>query len=213
MEGIGVKNFWVRGIVIGLIFINFFILFGCSNERELNALRAPKTQDEENNKNAPYENFIKRYYEGETTKDEGYLKKFFVNPEAADIKSIKQKFLSFGIGKIDYTGIYNVKTKGRLAIMVSTFNALFKDIKKSRPDIEIVILINSNNSWYFLNDNSGLNEEEVNWLNSETDAENKFIVENKKIQSKLKANKQFDEENRDYMDKSREKFLQQQNNK
>lgn len=201
------KNIWGKCILISLIIINIFILGGCENKKIISE-KAPKTTAQKYDD--AFEGFIKNYYNSEISSDENYLKQFFINPNVADIQLVKKKFLIFNIEKIKFQGVYNIKKSGRIAIMVSTFDALFKNINNPRPDVEILVLINKNKSWYFLNDDDVLKPDEAEWVNEQRKIESKFIVTDKKMQNILQTNKKFDQDNRTYMEACQEKFLQQQ---
>nr|WP_207717263.1 hypothetical protein [Clostridium acetobutylicum] len=181
------------------------MLFGCNNkDKNQNSKRKV---GKENSIKPEEKKFINEYYSDEVSGDSKGLSKFYSNPESSNTLAIKKKLENFGITKINLIGIYNVNSKNRLKIMVSAFNAYFKGISKPRPDIEIVTLINKDNSWYFLNDESILNDNEQQWLEDEKEKQRKFIVSNKKIQDILKLNKTFDDENLGYMRACQQKFL------
>lgn len=201
------KNIWGKCILILLIIINIFILGGCDNKKVISE-KAPKTTAQKYDD--AFEGFIKNYYNSEISSDENYLKQFFINPNVADIQLVKKKFLIFNIEKVKFQGVYNIKKSGRIAVMVSTFDALFKSINNPRPDVEILVLINKNKSWYFLNDDDVLKPDEAEWVNEQRKIESKFIVTDKKMQNILQTNKKFDEDNRTYMEACQQKFLQQQ---
>lgn len=204
-KGIKVKSFWVKCTAVITILIVIFSFTGCSNRQKGEALKKTQTQAEKDK--SELQDFVKAYYEGEITKDEGYLKSFFINPGIADIQAIKNKFNVFNIEKIKFNGIYNVKKNGRLAAMTGSYNAYFKNISNPRPDVEIIVLVNKNNKWYFLNDDSSLNEKELMWENTQKQIQNKFIVSDKNMNKILEENKAFDEANHDYMEQCKNKFL------
>lgn len=191
------KSFWFRFIVICLIFLNIFVLFGCSKENKNKINKEDSIKPKE---------FISNYYNSEVSKDKIYLSKFYNNPNKSNTEDMKKKLKDFGIVKMQLINVYNIKSKDRLKIMISAFNVYFKNIKKPRPDIEIITLIYKNNSWYFLNDASVITDEEYEWLQNEKGSQGRFIVKNKKIQDILKNNTEFDNENRDYMEMCEQKF-------
>lgn len=200
-----VKSFWIRCIVVMTLLIIVFSFTGCNNIQKNKSNKVVQTQLEKDK--LEIQKFVSMYYESEVPKDEGYLKDFFINPNIADIHTIKSKFRAFNMEKIKFNGIYNVKKNGRLAAMTGSFNAYFKNISTPRPDLEIIILVKKNNKWYFLNDDSNLNESELMWENNQKQIQNKFIVSDKNMNKILEANKAFDEANADYMNECKKKLL------
>ncbi|MFL0249084.1 hypothetical protein ACJDT4_01505 [Clostridium neuense] len=205
------KSFWVKCTVVIIALTMVFSFGGCSKGQNDKGAKVAQTQLEKDK--LEIQQFVKEYYESEIPKDEEYLKGFFVNPSIADIQTIKKKFSVFSIEKIKFNGVYNVKKEGRLAAMTGSFNAYFKSISTPRPDVEIVILIKKNNKWYFLNDDSSLNENELMWENNQKRIQNKFIVSSKNMNKILETNKSFDEANKDYMNQCKNKFLGSQGDK
>lgn len=200
-----VKSFWIKCSAVMIILISVFSFAGCNNIQKNKSTKVVETQLEKDK--SEIQNFVSMYYEGEVPKDEGYLKSFFINPNIADIQVIKNKFKVFGIEKIKFNGIYNIKENGKLAAMVGSFNAYFKSISDPRPDVEVIILIKKNNKWYFLNDDSSLNENELAWENDQRRIQGKFIVNDKRMNKILETNKAFDEANAEYMDECKKKLL------
>lgn len=200
-----VKSFWIRCIVVMTVFIIVFSFTGCKNIQKNKGTKVVQTQLEKDK--SQIQSFISMYYESEVPKDGEYLKDFFINHNIADIQSIKNKFKIFNMEKIKFNGIYNMKRNGRLAAMTGSFNAYFKNISTPRPDLEIVILIKKNNKWYFLNDDSNLNESELMWENNQKQIQSKFIVSDKNMNKILEANKAFDEANTNYMNECKKKLL------
>lgn len=211
MEGYKVKGFWVKCTTAIIILAIVFSFEGCSKEQKDKGAKVTQTQFEKDK--SEIQQFVKGYYESEIPKDEGYLKAFFINPNIADIQTIKKKFSVFNIEKVKFNGVYNINKSGRVAAMTGSFNAYFKNISSPRPDVEIVILIKKNNKWYFLNDDSILNEDELMWENKQKQIQNKFIVSNKGMNKILEANKSFDETNKNYMDECKNKFFSSQEGK
>lgn len=206
------KSFWVKcTVVIITVFILIFSFSGCSNKQKGNVIKKAQTQAEKDK--LEIQDFVKEYYESEIPKDEESLKAFFINPNIADIKAIKSKFQVFNIEKIKFNGIYNIQKVGKLAAMTGSYNAYFKNIPDPRPDVEIVLLINKNDKWYFLNDDSNLSENELMWENAQKQNQNKFIVSDKNMNKILETNKVFDEKNKDYMEQCKKNFLNIQNGK
>lgn len=206
------KSFWVKcTAVIVTVFILSFSFSGCNNKQKGEVLKTTQTQAEKDN--LEIQDFVKEYYESEIPKDEESLKAFFINPNIADIQAIKNKFQVFNIEKIKFNGVYNIKKDGKLAAMTGSYNAYFKNIPNSRPDVEIVLLVNRNGKWYFLNDDSSLNEKELVWENDQKQIQNKFIVSDKNMNKILETNKVFDEKNKDYMEQCKKNFLNSQNGK
>lgn len=206
------KSFWVKCIVVIItVFIGVFSFSGCSKKQKSEVFKTTQTQVEKDK--LEIQDFVKEYYESEIPKDEESLKSFFINPNIADIQTIKSKFQVFNIEKIKFNGIYNIKRDGRLAAMTGSYNAYFKNIPDPRPDVEIVLLVNKNNKWYFLNDDSTLNEKELMWENTQRQIQNKFIVSDKNMNKILEKNKVFDETNKDYMEQCKKSFLNGQNGK
>lgn len=206
------KSFWVKcTAVIITVFILIFSFSGCSNKQKGEVLKTTQTQEEKDK--LEIQDFVKEYYESEIPKDEENLKEFFINPNIADIQVIKNKFQIFNIEKIKFNGIYNIKKVGKLAAMTGSYNAYFKNIPDPRPDVEIVLLVNKNDKWYFLNDDSSLTENELVWENAQKQIQNKFIVSDKNMNKILETNKVFDEKNRDYMEQCKKNFLNSQGGK
>ncbi|MCD2346308.1 hypothetical protein LQK79_06385 [Clostridium guangxiense] len=205
------KGFWIKFIAIVTAWSIIFSFSGCSKRQKSKSVGAAQTQLEK--QKLEIKSFVKQYYESEVPKDEKYLKDFFINPNIADIQFMKNKLKIFNIEKIKFNGIYNIKSSGRLAAMTGSFNAYFKNIPSSRPDVEIVMLIKKNNKWYFLNDDSMLNETELMWENNQKQIQNKFIVNDKNMNKILETNKIFDEANKGYMDQCKEKFVSSQSGK
>lgn len=206
------KSFWVKcTAVVITVFIIIFSFSGCSNKQKGKVLKTTQTQEEKDK--LGIQDFVKEYYESEIPKDEESLKAFFINPNIADIQAIKNKFQIFNIEKIKFNGIYNIKKVGKLAAMTGSYNAYFKNIPDPRPDVEIVLLVNKNDKWYFLNDDSSLNENELMWENAQKQIQNKFIVSDKNMNKILETNKVFDEKNKDYMEQCKKNFLNSQNGK
>ncbi|URZ02130.1 hypothetical protein [Clostridium felsineum] len=203
------KNFWFKIVLIGVVVFGVFMLFGCGS-KDKNQSNNNK-MDKENSIKPEEKKFISIYYNDEVSKDEKYLSKFYSNPQSSNISYIKKKLNDFGITKMSLIDLYNVNSKSRLKVMVSAFNVYFKGINKPRPDIEIITLINKNNSWYFLNDESVLNADEKKWLDSKREKERKFIVTSSNIQNIFKLNNSFDIENRNYMKNCQQKFLSDAN--
>ncbi|PJI07859.1 MULTISPECIES: hypothetical protein [Clostridium] len=195
------KSFWFKFVVICLIFLNIFLLFGCSKESKNDS----KNKIDKENSIKPKE-FVSNYYNSEVNRDEIYLSKFYNNPNQSNTKEMKKKFKDFGITKMELINVYNIKSYDRLKVMVSAFNVYFQNIKKPRPDVEIIVLIYKNNSWYFLNDASVTTDKEYEWLQNEKKNQEEFIVKNRTIQDILKNNTEFDNENRDYMKMCEQRF-------
>lgn len=206
------KSFWVKcTAVIVTVFILSFSFSGCNNKQKGEVLKTTQTQAEKDD--LEIQDFVKEYYESEIPKDEESLKEFFINPNIADIQAIKNKFQVFNIEKIKFNGVYNIKKDGKIAAMTGSYNAYFKNISNPRPDVEIVLLVNRNGKWYFLNDDSSLNEKELVWENAQKQIQNKFIVSDKNMNKILETNKVFDEKNKDYMEQCKKNFLSSQNGK
>lgn len=205
------KSFWVKCTVVIITVFIIFSFSGCSNKEEGKVLKKAQTQAEKDK--LEIQDFVKEYYESEIPKDEESLKAFFINSNIADIQAIKNKFKVFNIEKIKFNGIYNIKKNGRLAAMTGSYNAYFKNILNPRPDVEIVLLVNKNNKWYFLNDDSSLSQNELMWENTQKQIQNKFIVSDKNMNKVLETNKVFDEKNKDYMEQCKKNFFNSQGGK
>lgn len=147
---------------------------------------------------------VKDYYSSEIPKSAKYLSDFFLNPSKSQASAVKRQLSAFNVDKIEFAKIFDQKKHGKYVVMLCAYNTYFKGIKKKRPDIEIVTLINKENKWYFLNDYSSVSSSDVKWINSSNADLKDEISTNSSIQSLIKETTAFDNENSAFMNNAME---------
>ena len=189
------------------------IFTGCSVNSKTTSkdAKSPKVEVVTNNlgRNTPEET-IKSYYSSEVSKDAQALSKYFVNPQMSDAGSVKKKLDAFKVDKMELIKLFNVKEQGNYAVMISHFNTYFKNIQKPRPDVEIVVLVNKNGSWYILNDYGVVSDKDMNWLNTANLEQKQFLLQNSDIQTIMKQNQNFDKANSAFIDKGKKAMMDTQ---
>lgn len=188
------------------------ILTGCSNNsKSLWQNASPKnTKLQDKVQRSTPEETVKSYYENEVNKNAKFLSSYFINPTVSETNSIKTKLNAFDVGKVEIIKLFNIKNQGNYAVIICAYNTYFKEINTSRPDIEVVSLVNKNGLWYILNDYGNISEKDMDWLNTAVYEENQFIKENSEIQSIIGENKNFDKANNAFILKSQEKMKNMQ---
>lgn len=182
---------------ISIVILAAVIFTGCtSNSKDTSKdTKSQNTQIINNTNRSTPEETVKSYYRSEVNKDAEFLSKYFLNPVVSETASIKKKLNAFKVDKMEIIKIFNIKKQGNYAVMICSFNTYFTGIKKPRPDIEIVSLINKNGSWYILNDYGTVSEKDMEWISNSTLEEKQFLEKDSDIQKILSENENFDKVN------------------
>jgi len=156
------------------------------------------------------ESLISQFYNVETTMDETHLKQFFYLSKI-DTSRIKLKIKSFQVEKIKLDKIIKIEEKNSMAVLSCSYQTYFKGIKEPRPDIEVITLVNKEQSWYIvadINEIGQLNVIDKKWQENAVLNQKKELWTNKATVNIYNSQASFDEKNKAFMEQGSKKLEQ-----